>query len=69
VAHIHKGVWHNAVTLGGDCTYVNVTRKNPREGATNERTAGRIERVSAQRPYVGYVDLKERDNRVLELTL
>jgi ureidoglycolate hydrolase len=69
VAHINKGVWHNAVTLGGDCTYVNVTRKNPREGATDEGNAGRIERVSAVRPYVGYVDLKERDNRVLELTL
>ena len=45
------------------------TRKNPREGATDENLDGRIERVSAKRSYVGFIDLKKRFNRVLELEL
>ena len=69
VAFIEKGVWHNAVALGAECTFINVTRKNPREGATDENTDGRIERVSAKRSYVGFIDLKKRFNRVLELEL
>jgi hypothetical protein len=28
-----------------------------------------MERISAVRPYVGYVDLQERENHVLELEL
>lgn len=69
VAFIDKGVWHNAVALGAECTFINVTRKNAREGATDENIDGRIERVSAKRPYVGYIDLKKRYNRVLEIEL
>ena len=30
---------------------------------------GRIERTHAVRPYVEYVDVKKRDNRVIELDL
>jgi ureidoglycolate hydrolase len=69
VAHIDKGVWHSAVALGAECTYINVTRKNPREQATEEGNEGRLECVSAARPYVGFVDLRKRDNRVIELEL
>jgi hypothetical protein len=36
---------------------------------TAERRDGRIDQISAVRPYVGYIDLKERYNRVLELEL
>src|SRR5882672_4612424 len=27
-AFIYKGTWHNAITLGNDCSFINVTRKN-----------------------------------------
>ena len=69
VAFIEKGVWHNAVSMGAECTFINVTRKNAREGTTDENIDGRIERVSAKRPYVGFIDLKQRYNRVLEIEL
>jgi ureidoglycolate hydrolase len=69
VAFIEKGVWHNAVSMGAECTFINVTRKNAREGTTDENLDGRIERVSAKRPYVGFIDLKKRYNRILELEL
>jgi len=67
-AYIDKGTWHNAVALGAGCTFVNVTRKNPGEGTTQvEGLEGRIEPVRATRPYVDFVDLRKRDNRVIEL--
>ncbi len=69
VAFIEKGVWHNVVALGAECTFINVTRKDPREEATEERHDGRIEQVSAKRPYVGFIDLKARYHRVLDLEL
>lgn len=69
VAFIDKGVWHNTVALGSECTFINVTRKNAREGVTEEGSEGRIDRVSAKRPYVGFIDLRKRYNRVLELEL
>jgi ureidoglycolate hydrolase len=69
VAFIEKGVWHNVVSMGAECTFINVTRKNDEEGVTAERRDGRIDQISAVRPYVGYIDLKERYNRVLELEL
>lgn len=69
VAFIDKGVWHSIVPIGVECTFVNVTRKNLREGATEEGNEARMARISAMRPYVEYVDLQERDNRVLELEL
>lgn len=69
-AFIYKGTWHNALTLGQTCTFINVTRKNPGEGTSPaDELEGRIERASAVRPYVEYVDLRKRDQRVLELEL
>jgi len=70
-AFIHKGTWHNAVALSPDCTLINITRKNTGEGLspTTEHAGGRIEHEAAARPYVEFVDLKKRDNRVLELEL
>ena len=69
VAFIDKGVWHSTVPIGSECTFINVTRKNAREGATEEGNEARMERITAARPYVGYVDLQERENHVLELEL
>jgi len=68
VAFIYKGTWHNALTLGNECTFLNVTRKNQGEGTSPEdELQGKIERIHTIRPYVEYVDLKKRDNRVIEL--
>jgi len=67
-AFIYKGTWHNALTLGSECTFINVTRKNQGEGTSPEdELQGKIERISTIRPYVEYIDLKKRDNRVIEL--
>jgi len=70
-AFIYKGTWHNALTLGSNCTFINVTRKNPGEGTSQVEVLeeGRVERVPASRPYVEFVDVKKRDNRVIELEL
>jgi ureidoglycolate hydrolase len=70
-AFIYKGTWHNALTLGADCTLINVTRKNPGEGVSQVEAIadGRIERVPTSRPYVEFVDVKKRDNRLIELEL
>jgi ureidoglycolate hydrolase len=70
-AFIYKGTWHNAITLGTDCTLINVTRKNPGEGTSQVEAIadGRIERVPQSRPYVEFIDVKKRDNRVIELEL
>ena len=70
-AFIAKGTWHNDITLGPECTLINVTRKNPGEGVSQVEAIadGRVERVPASRPYVEFVDVKKRDNRVIELEL
>jgi len=66
-AIIDKGVWHNALPLGEECKLINVTRKNPGEGTTVQPGPGRI--PHATREYIEMVNLKERDNRILELML
>jgi hypothetical protein len=54
--------------LGSECTFINVTRKNIGEGnSPADELQGKMERANAARPYVEYVDLKKRDNRVIEL--
>ena len=69
-AFIDKGTWHNILTLAHDCTFINVTRKNIGEGNSPAgELEGRIELANAVRPYVEFVDLKKRDNRVIELEL
>jgi len=67
-AHIDKGVWHNSFMMGPRCICINVTRKNPGEGTT-EDAGGRYEITHAKRPYIDYVDIKQRDNRLIELDL
>ncbi|HKA55936.1 MAG TPA: ureidoglycolate lyase [Candidatus Binatia bacterium] len=69
-AFIYKGTWHNALSLGAECTLINVTRKNLGEGSSrSEDLEGLIEREKEVRPYVEYVDLKKRDNRLIEVEL
>jgi ureidoglycolate hydrolase len=70
-AFIYKGTWHNALTLGSNCTFINVTRKNPGEGTSDVKVLeeGRIERIPTRRPYVEFVDVRKRDNRLIELEL
>jgi ureidoglycolate hydrolase len=63
---IDKGVWHHFLSLTPECTYLNVTRKNPGEGVGKD-TAGSIERIHALRPYIEFVDLARRDGKVIEL--
>src|SRR5882672_6889364 len=67
-ALIDKGVWHNGLTVGPACTFINVTRKDPGEG-TSRDVEGRIELVPTMRSYVEFVDLQKRDDRVIELAL
>jgi ureidoglycolate hydrolase len=70
VAFIDKGVWHNVITLGSECTFLNVTRKNPGEGTSPAgELAGKIENIHSIRPYVEFVDFKKRDHRIIELEL
>ncbi len=70
VAFIAKGTWHNVVALSSECTFVNITRKNPGEGTSQiEDLEGRIEPIPSRRPYVEFVDIKKRDHRVIELEL
>src|SRR5260370_29849907 len=51
VAFIDKGVWHSLVPVGAACTFVNVTRKNTQEPATEDGNEARMERIHAGRPY------------------
>jgi len=67
-AIIDKGVWHSASVLGPECTLINVTRKNLGEGTTQvEGLDGRI--PVDTRTYREMVDVKKRDNCVIELDL
>lgn len=67
-AFIEKGVWHNMYMLGAQCCHLNVTRKNPGEGTTKD-VDGRLDVTHSRRPYVEFVDISERDSRVIELEL
>jgi len=67
-AFIEKGVWHNMYMLGTQCCHLNVTRKNPGEGTTQD-VNGRLEVTHSRRPYVEFVDIEKRDNCVIELDL
>ena len=63
---IDKGVWHHFLSLSPECTYINVTRKNPGEG-NGKDTLGSIERIHELRPYIEFVDLAKRDGKVIQL--
>ena len=67
-AFIYKGTWHNALTLGTECSFINITRKNEGEGSSPAgEMEGKIEQAHAVRSYVEFVDMKKRDGRVIEL--
>ena len=67
-AFIYKGTWHNALTLGSECQFINVTRKDTGEGTSPaEELEGKIERASAVRPYVENINMSKRDDKVIEL--
>lgn len=66
-AFIEKGIWHNVVALGAECQFVNVTRKDPGEGTTDLEDEVGANKAPDARPYIEFVDLKNRDRRVLEL--
>ena len=67
-AFIYKGTWHNALTLGKECSFINVTRKNEGEGNSPAgELEGKIEQAHAVRSYVEFVDMQKRDGRVIEL--
>lgn len=66
-ALIEKGTWHYAVALGAECEFINVTRKNPGEGASRIEDGMRMEEIPAMRPYVEVLDFRRRDKRVLEI--
>lgn len=67
-AFIYKGTWHNALTLGSECQFINVTRKDAGEGTSPaEELEGKIERASAVRPYVENINMSKRDGKVIEL--
>jgi ureidoglycolate hydrolase len=69
-ADIDRGVWHSALVPGEDCVWVNCTRKDEGEGVNvtqvNER--GKVE-WRDPRPYIEFVDIRERDGRVVEVEL
>jgi hypothetical protein len=48
---------------------VKCDQKNDQENATEEGNEARMALMSAARPSVGYVDLKEREHHVLERQL
>ena len=54
-AFIYKGTWHNALTLGKECSFINVTRKNEGEGISPAgEMEGKIEQAHAVRSYVEF---------------
>lgn len=68
-AFIEKGTWHNAVALGAECQFINVTRKDPGEGTTDLEKEVGTHKAPGARPYIEFLDLKDRDRRVIELEL
>ncbi|MGH7932258.1 MAG: ureidoglycolate lyase [Candidatus Binataceae bacterium] len=68
-AFIEKGTWHNAVALGEECQFINVTRKDPGEGTTDLGTEVGTSKAPNARPYVEFLDFRKRDRRVIELEL
>lgn len=68
-AFIEKGTWHNAVPLGSECQFINVTRKDPGEGTTDLEKEVGTNKAPEARPYIEFLDLRSRDRRVIELEL
>ena len=68
VAHINRGVWHGAMVLNEACTFVNITRKDPGEGTTNQVEVD-DENIKYTREYIELVNIRRRDKRQIVLEL
>ncbi len=69
-ADINKGVWHSAIVPQHECLWVNATRKDAGEGVNRTRIneRGKVE-WRDPRPYIEFVDIRERDDRIVEVEL
>ena len=67
-ADIDQGVWHSAIVPDQECLWVNATRKDAGEGVNTTRINERGKpEWRDPRPYIEFVDIRERDNRVVEV--
>jgi ureidoglycolate hydrolase len=66
--HIDRGVWHGALVTSGSCRFINVTRKNPGEGTTMHEDKLK-DIATANRPYIEWVNVTERDGKRIALEL
>ncbi len=69
-ADIDKGVWHSAIVPEQECLWVNATRKDAGEGVNSTRLneRGKVE-WRDPRPYIEFVDIRERDGRVVDVEI
>jgi hypothetical protein len=75
-AIVDKGTWHTIVSLGAECLAISGTRKGAErsDGGILEVEGGKIpvsydQAAKRSASFIEYVDLKKRDNRVVELEL
>jgi ureidoglycolate hydrolase len=75
-AIVDKGTWHTIVALGEECVAISGTRKGAEisDQGVVEVEGGKIpvsydQAAKKATPFIEFVDLKKRDNRVLELEL
>jgi ureidoglycolate hydrolase len=69
-ADIDKGVWHSAIIPEQECIWVNSTRKDAGEGVNTTRVNERGQpEWRDPRPYIEFVDIRERDGRLVEVEL
>src|SRR5215469_5257282 len=69
-ADIDKGVWHSAIVPDQECLWVNSTRKDAGEGVNTTRVNERGKpEWRDPRPYIEFVDIRERDDRLVEVEL
>ena len=75
-AIVDKGTWHTIVALGAECLAISGTRKGAErsDGGILEVEGGKIpvsydQAAKRSASFIEYVDLKKRDNRVVELEL
>lgn len=69
-ADIDKGVWHSAIVPDQECVWLNSTRKDAGEGVNTTRVNERGKpEWKHPRDYIEFVDVKERDDRLIEVEL
>ena len=69
-ADIDKGVWHSAIVPDQECLWVNSTRKDAGEGVNRTRVNERGQpEWRDPRPYIEFVDVRERDDCLVEVEL